>query len=380
MLFALPAADRATPQLTRYGAICAARLNAVEPRAGGGILLRERALPLLVCSFLLPACHHGAIGATSGRDGGAPADSCAAGDARTTTTTILAGLHGPFGIAVDATWIYWSEAGDFSAGGRIGRADKEGGGATTLADEPTPEDLAIDDRFVYYQVGFQLKRVDKRGAAAAVALADGYETTHSHGVLADGTAVYFAGLDRMTGADEVVRVDPDGGNRQVLATPGASLSGLTMDDTYVYFNANAAMQSMPPVQYRVLKSGGAPEALQTGAACFTAAADGSALYCAGDILGPYRLRPGGVPEKLCSLAALTLVEAMVRIGDTLYLFAIPPRLKPPFAPGSILEIPTRGGGGRVLTNDLDEPRGVATDGGALYYTETNQGTLVKVAP
>ena len=50
----------------------------------------------------------------------------------------------------------------------------------------------------------------------------------------------------------------------------------------------------------------------------------------------------------------------------------------PFAPGSILEVPLGGGRGRVLSGALDEPRRVASDGKALYYTETNEGALVKV--
>ncbi len=62
-------------------------------------------------------------------------------------TTLASGPSGPYGIAVDATSVYWTN----STGGAVMKVPLDGGVATTLASgQSGPFDIAVDDSSVYW--------------------------------------------------------------------------------------------------------------------------------------------------------------------------------------------------------------------------------------
>jgi hypothetical protein len=88
------------------------------------------------------------------------------------TPTVLASMEvNPLGVAVDDTFVYWTEAGhvnctlgDDDGIGAVRKIPKGGGAPITIAgSESCPDHVAVDDKFVYwtlYATGV-LKRVAK---------------------------------------------------------------------------------------------------------------------------------------------------------------------------------------------------------------------------
>lgn len=289
--------------------------------------------------------------------------SCLAPDKQRTPTTIVSGLKSGFGVAVDTTSVYWSDA----STGVIGKADKDGGSATTLAVAPgAPEAIAIDDGFVYVQAGSGIGRVAKSGGDAYALIATPYSSLHSAGVFADGTNVYFAGDQSDTSV--FVRVKPDGTELANLVSADSRLYATTTNETDALYWLLPSFDPKMATLYSVPKTGGTPTLRLQGRSCGTAIANAMFVFCGGDYKGPYRVGASALAVDLCPEWDPLLVPVdVVLVGSFLFVL---------IDDGSILRVSTTGSGALYATG-FSAPRRMATDGTTLFVTGLN--SVQKVA-
>ncbi len=159
----------------------------------------------------------------------------------------IASTDEPIGVAVDATNIYWSTFGSSSNPvGTLVEQPIAGGAAVTLATGlATVGPIALDDGHVYWS--------DMFGAVSSVPIAGGAVRTLVPAqytlppntelddapvgiAVADGT-VYWTSTPLQGATPNVISsVSVDGGAVSVVATPATQLSGLAVDDQFVYWS------------------------------------------------------------------------------------------------------------------------------------------------
>lgn len=142
-------------------------------------------------------------------------------------TTMLAPASdaSPYGIALDATRIYWTGP------GVVASMLKEGGPVTTLATNQSFElvdsAIAIDDTTVYWEVSGHIRSVPKAGGAAVDLAATGSSPRF---ITVRGSSLYWY-------SDPSLFTVPTSGGAPVELTK-AGASGLAVDDTMLYWAAD----------------------------------------------------------------------------------------------------------------------------------------------
>lgn len=137
----------------------------------------------------------------------------------------------PNGLAVDAESLYWVNRLD----GAIKKADHSFGGQMVLATGDIPWDIAVDDSFVYWTeqgsgVGAgAVRKASKVDGSGAVLLAA--DATGPRGLAIDATHLYWANKDE--GA--IKSVPLDGGPVTVLAAGQGQPSNVAVDADFVYW-------------------------------------------------------------------------------------------------------------------------------------------------
>lgn len=314
------------------------------------------------------------IGCKKDRDSpakGLSPESCEAGTAKVVPALVVDGLASPFDVAVDATSVYWTEVGGT---GVVGVIDKDGTGRRKLVSESAnlPFAIALSSTHVFFQTSNEIQRVPKDGSAAPQILATGFDNLQSYGLVVDGDQVYFAARQRSDDKDGVYRVDIDGKNVVNIVSQSTGIDALSIDTEYVYFNSGSVAE---PTLVRVSKAGGAPETIATGRGCHNVASTGFQVFCAADYYGPFRINV--TTKSTIDLCAewnpALLVKDTVLLGTGLYLLVDSPD-KDDF----VLRVSTAGTG-ELFATGLATPRRAATDGGALYFTETDAGRICRLA-
>ncbi len=262
---------------------------------------------------------------------------CATSGCGTAPTTLASGQVAPERITFDATYVYWTDYGTGGANGAVRRVKKDATGLFTLSGAQTqPEGIAVDASFVYWATR------PTTGAIHNVPLAGGSTTnTTAHtsptAVSWDGTALFFG--------DEggaLARCTPTAGacaSTTPLFSAGAGgIFGVGVDATRVYFATLAANGSV----YSATKSNGSN--LQT---------------LAGAQAWPVRLATDGV-DVVWSTRGVSQGAS---------------------ADGFIMRCAVGGCAGNPVTvaSSVGDPHGVAIDAAAIYWANTNDGSIWKVA-
>jgi hypothetical protein len=112
--------------------------------------------------------------------------------------TVVAGLNAPGAVAVDGSGVYWGD--DASAGG-VFRVPLAGGAPEKLASGPVAFALAMDDEFVYFGAGSEVRAISKTGGKSCT-LATGqnamtmeldtdfvYWVNFGHAAMSDGSVM-----------------------------------------------------------------------------------------------------------------------------------------------------------------------------------------------
>lgn len=209
---------------------------------------------------------------------------CFAGQCQ--THEILAtNQNGARGIAVDGTSIYWATQTD----GTIMKMALGGGNPTPLATNQSPYGIAVDASFVYWTSGQNVMRVGIGGGSPSVVTTD---ASVASSIAVDASFVYW------TGANKVMKAPKTGGAAALVANASYA-ENLRVRDGFVYFISDpiAAVQSN-----RVSVNGGNPTILGTSQGSFATgiALDSASIYWAdGDYVTKAPLG-GGNPTTITS--------------------------------------------------------------------------------
>ncbi len=165
--------------------------------------------------------------------------------------------NGPVsGIAVDEQNVYWAAG---SAG--VWTVPIAGGPKTRIAEVAFTDPavtIAVDETYVFFSAGGDVRRVAKSGGAATT-LATGQTPSD---MAVDGVRIYWTNVGNPIGQSSVASVPKDGGATTVLAAM-PYLHGMAVDESYAYFTQGGS-PSEPGAVWKVPVGGGPPTPVFTG--------------------------------------------------------------------------------------------------------------------
>lgn len=181
---------------------------------------------------------------------------------------------GPFQIALDADFVFWTEGGTTPFDGKLVRKDKKGGPFfEVFSDLYNPSGLAVDSSSVFYS-GAGTWRWDKYGGLAPTLIA---ESSGFANLALDEDFVYFA----------TARAPKQGGPLEVLSSTENLVWCSAVDEQWLYWT-----EYYDGGVWKVPKAGGAATQLLPVGPWRCLAAGGGYVYAASDD-GMYRVASDG---------------------------------------------------------------------------------------
>lgn len=224
-------------------------------------------------------------------------------------------VHSPWGVAVDATHVYWANASVIE--GSTARAPLDGGPSEVLLGGlQIPRGLVLtgDAVVVAEWNGFRIVRHDKGGPTGLWAHATDNASGH---VAAQGAQVFW--LEESGGV--LGRITDDGGSPVRIPPvgtppPGGDARGLVLTKTHVYWGTPTSNAHQAGI-FRAARSSGVIERFATAEAYPTAlAADTDALYWVGaEVLADGGKGTAGV-VMTCAFSGGGACGASTRLSET----------------------------------------------------------------
>ena len=164
--------------------------------------------------------------------------------------TLAGGQTCPWGMAIDATSVYWTDCGD-PTGGTVQKVPKTGGAIVTLASGDVLSGITVEGSNVYWVA----RTADESGAIKTVPVAGGtpmvvaaQSGAPSH-IVADASYVYWGELN----GGGVMKA-PLGGGAVTMVAPATLAFQIALGDTAVFWMDAPGLMTAP-------KTGGAPMSL-----------------------------------------------------------------------------------------------------------------------
>lgn len=171
--------------------------------------------------------------------------------------TVLAQITAPTQVAVDQTHVYFVTFARHEPGGSVGRVARGGGPTEILTSGHLGLDnLALDERDVYFRSNSGIHRVPKAGGSSQ----NLWSRTQSQNALrlaVDATHVYFLLETPGSGKYAIARLSKGGGAPETIGPVANANARLALSESHVYFFRQASLTQ--DLLAKVSKAGGEPE-------------------------------------------------------------------------------------------------------------------------
>ena len=278
---------------------------------------------------------------------------------------IVSHEYSPSNIAVDEESVYWVS----DAGSTIKKASKTGSNPTTVVTgQRAIAEIFVDDKYIFFVVLGEIRRASKNGGATTT-LVSSPSIRYSKILFAmDQTNIYF--MDDLNEKSRLVRVRKDSGGMPVTLASKVQLpAGLATDGTNVYWT-DVAYDRIK----RVNVKGGPILILGRCSSTLAVALNGEGLYCMRDSKILSFSKTGG--------KAVPLLVVNIDYGDRQLVFDganfyIKASVKGIFG---IYKISKNGGRHELLAPlDLYTTSGFVTDSSSIYWTDSREGTVMRLS-
>lgn len=269
-------------------------------------------------------------------------------------TILASGEAIPYGIAVNATSVYWA------TDNTIRKTSINGGAVTTFNNSPAGAwYIVLDATNAYWSTGNGIMRAPLAGGMPSVLTL--IPNWSSYGIAINGGFIFWTN----DSAHTVMKVPIIGGAAMQLAAVGGNAYGLDVDATNVYWLGS-----------------GLKKASVNGGAIMVLANTGG-IHVAVDGSNAYWANYGSGQVFKCALSAcvpMLVIDKQnypeVVVVDATHIYWTTRGTVPAFKDGTIMKAPIAGGDVVQLASAQARPLGLAVDASSVYWTSDN-GTIKK---